>query len=61
MQADVGADWPLIHPIIADAVYFARYRALLVEALAGQAELAPMTARSARRAEVEAGLLATAP
>ena len=61
MQADVGADWPLIHPIIADAVYFARYRALLVEALAGQAEPAPMTARSARRAEVEAGLLATAP
>lgn len=104
MQADVGAEWPLIHHLIADEVYFARYRALLTEALDGQAEPAAMTARSAeltalvapelfeaggeasndpslfrteaahtaavsallshvsaRRAEVEAALLATAP
>lgn len=47
LHADVGEEWPLIHHLLADPVYAARYRALLAEALDGQAAPAQMAARAA--------------
>jgi hypothetical protein len=47
LHADVGEEWPLIHHLLADPVYAARYRALLAEALDGQATPDQVSARAA--------------